>query len=103
MGPAGRPQGLGSSAGMAAEHGSTMRTIASISGIFRNEVGENVFRDLVGIYPDGDWRPQHHSFRCVLPVDDPRARQVIDRLGQAGFHPWTETDRPRDKRHEYSM
>src|SRR5438128_619471 len=80
-----------------------MRMITRIPGIFRKEVGDEVFADLVQIYPPGDASPQHHVFKCFLPSDDPRVAQVVNRLAEAGLEPWTDHFRDREKGKEYSL
>jgi hypothetical protein len=69
-----------------------MKTIATISRIRPDQVGEAGFRDLCGIHPEGD---RGRWFECSLPLDDPRFRAIRDRLELAGLRPWADVFRAR--------
>lgn len=77
-----------------------MITIARINGVLLHEVGSGVFDDLVSIYPEGRDR---HAFWSFLPVDDDRTAAIMDLLAQAGWHPWGDHSRPKDRSREYTL
>lgn len=76
-----------------------MRIIASIEGIGPDRVGDEVFRDLCRLHPEGE---QGRRFACRLPQDDPVFRAVVDRLAHAGFRPWDDRFRKRQP-DEYTL
>jgi hypothetical protein len=78
-----------------------MTTMARLFAPFRDELGDSAFEDLVRIYPEGLQRP--HSFWCILPIDDSRTKSVLERLRQAGYTPWQDRSRPRDKAREFTL
>jgi hypothetical protein len=78
-----------------------MKTIVRIPALQKSEFAEDVYNDLVKIYPEGQRTP--HSFWCILPENDVRVKMVLARLAEAGVYPWTDHSRGRIKGDEINM
>jgi hypothetical protein len=66
-----------------------LKVLTAISGLFRKDIGDDLFDALASIYPDGVTGSQDHAFHCMLPSESGTVKQLVDRLNEAGLKPHT--------------
>lgn len=82
-----------------------MMTLAYIGGIFQSEVGNELFRSLLRIYPEGQTGSEGHVFRSKLPLDDPRTVTITALLESNGLRksPHTTPSEDRTGYYDYRL
>jgi hypothetical protein len=78
-----------------------MKVIARILGLFRHDVGDDLFEKLVNAFPEGRGGSHGHAFDAALPLDDERTVRWMALLEHAGYSPWTDRSRPIHKSKEF--
>lgn len=80
-----------------------MTLYCHIDGLFVEDVGEQLFAELVRTHPEGIRGSHGHAFRAILPTTDERAQTLLKCLAQAGYKPWVDRTRSIDRSREFSL